>query len=95
MIVSREDCDHLMKLQETPKALLADSSHHASTSGSSAALLASLSDSWIIDSGAFAPMSGGQSLITRLSKLSQPSSITDGRACPIVGHGEANLASSL
>ena len=37
-----------MNLQETPTAPLAYSSHHASTSGSSASLLASSFNSWII-----------------------------------------------
>ena len=85
-----------MKLQKTPIAP-AHSLHHASTSGSSTALLASSSVCWIIDSRASAHMSSTQPLLTRLSKLSQPSSISivDGCACSVVGHGEANLASSL
>ena len=70
---------------------------HASTFGSSTALLASLSDSWIIDLGASAHMLGTQCLLTCLSKLSQYSyvSIVDGHVCPVVGHGEADLTSSL
>ena len=97
MTISREDYDHLMKLPVTPTAPLAHSSHHTSTSCSDTSLLASSTDSWIIDSGAFAHMSSTQSLLTHLSKLSQNSSISIvyGRACSIVGHSEANLTSSL
>ena len=97
MTISGEDYNCFMKLQETPKILPAHSSHQASTSGSCTTLLASSSDSLIIDSGVFAHMSGTQSLLTRFSKLSRPCyiSIADGHACPIVGHGEANPTSSL
>ena len=97
MTISQEDSDRLLKHQETPISLQAHESHHASTSGLSIALLASTYDSWIIDSHASAHMSSTQSLHTRLSKLSQPSSISvaDGHACLVVGHGEANPASSL
>ena len=42
-----------MKLQETPAALPAHSSHHASTSGLGTTLLASSSNSWVIDSWHF------------------------------------------
>ena len=86
-----------MKLQETPIAPPAHSLHHASTSGLGTTLLASSSNSWIIDSGESAHMSGAHSLLSHLSKLLQPSSycIVYGRACPIVGHGEVNPTSSL
>ena len=95
MTISRDDYDHLMKLQETPTTLPAHSSHHASTSGSRMALLAYSCDSWIIDLGASVHMSGTQSLLTRLSKLLQRSSISaDGHACPVVGRGKANPTSS-
>ena len=97
MIISREVYDHLMKLQVMPAAPPAHSSHHAFTSSSSTTLLASSSDYWIIDSGASAHLSSTQSLLTRFSKLSQPSfvCIADGHACSVVGHGEANPTTSL
>ena len=76
MTISLEDYDRLMKLQETPTTPLVHLSHHAPTSSSSTALFASFSISWIIDSGASAHMSGTQSLLTLLSKLSQPLSIS-------------------
>ena len=63
MTISWEDYNHLMKLHAIPTAPPTHSSHHASTSGSGIALLASLPDSWIIDSRASAHMSGAQSLL--------------------------------
>ena len=81
--ISQEEYDRLMKLQETPIAHLAHSSCHASTSSLGTALLDHTSST--------------QCLLTRLSKLLQPSSISivDGHAYLIMGHGKANLTSSL
>ena len=60
-------------------------------------LLASSFDSRIIDSRASTHMSGTQSLLTNLSKLSHPFSVSiaNGPGCPVMRHGEANPTSSL
>ena len=97
MTISQENYHCLMKLQETPTAFPAHSLHHASTSGLGTTLLPSLFDSWIIDLRASAHTSSKKFLLTRLSKLSQPSSISiaDGCACSVVGYTKANSTFSL
>ena len=100
LLISRAEYDRLMTTH-TPAGGSPSggslTSHLASTSTSGTALLASPPGPWIIDSGASAHMSGTPSLLSRLSRLPNPESVSiaDGRVCPVAGKGLATPTSSL
>ena len=100
LLISRAEYDRLMTTH-TPAGGSPSggslTSHLASTSTSGTALLASPPGPWIIDSGASAHMSGTPSLLSRLSRLPNPDSVSiaDGRVCPVAGKGLATPTSSL
>ena len=100
LLISRAEYDRLMTTH-TPAGGSPSggslTSHLASTLTSGTALLASPPGPWIIDSGASAHMSGTPSLLSRLSRLPNPESVSiaDGRVCPVAGKGLATPTSSL
>ncbi|XP_078447656.1 uncharacterized protein LOC144716399 [Wolffia australiana] len=84
LTISREEYDRLLAIRaptDTSSTTGSHTSHIASASTSGTALLASPSGSWIIDSGASAHMSSTPSLLSRISSLPHPETVTiaDGR----------------
>ena len=92
-MISQAKYDQFLRMRATQSTVTAS---HAITSGTNA-LLASRDSDWIIDSGVSSHMTGTRDLFTRISQLSDISSVSivDSRTCPVAAEGAVHASSHI